>query len=245
VVKVISRVELQMFLDFAPAYFEYMAKAFYRDLPTVLCKILGVYTVRVQNKETGKRLTENVVVMENIFYQRKISRVFDLKGSSRARYVDWHSAGERGEDVDDAIIKRRRHRRMGLATPKRVDSAQVLLDDNLMELTKGRPFPLRHRAKLYFDKAVLNDTEFLSVINVVDYSILAGFDEDSHTLVVGIIDYMRQYDFVKRMERMGKSVGMLTGQAEPTIIQPPQYCKRFGAAMERYFMPVPSKHSQG
>jgi hypothetical protein len=25
---------------------------------------------------------------------------------------------------------------------------QVLLDDNLMELTNGRPFPLKHRAKV-------------------------------------------------------------------------------------------------
>ena len=48
-----------------------------------------------------------------------------------------------------------------------------------------------------------------------------------------------KYDIVKRMERMGKSVGMLTGQAEPTIIQPPMYKKRFKAAMERYFMTVP------
>ena len=221
-----------------------MSKAFYRDLPTVLCKILGVYTVRVQNKETGKRITENVVVMENLFYQRRITRVCDLKGSSRARYVE--VAGDsRGDDFDEALIKRRRARRNGQTPPSRADSTQVLLDDNLMELTKGRPFPLRHRAKLYFDKAALNDTEFLSVINVVDYSILVGFDEDSHTVVVGIIDYMRQYDFVKRMERMGKSVGMLTGQAEPTIIQPPQYCRRFSAAMERYFMPVPNKHSHG
>jgi 1-phosphatidylinositol-3-phosphate 5-kinase len=127
----------------------------------------------------------------------------------------------------------------------RIDSQQVLLDDNLMELTRGRPFPLKHRAKLYFDKAALNDTEFLSVINVVDYSILVGFDEDNHELVVGIIDYLRQYDFVKRMERMGKSVGMLTGQAEPTIIQPPQYCRRFTSSLERYFMAVPDKFSMG
>jgi 1-phosphatidylinositol-3-phosphate 5-kinase len=41
VVKNVSKVELQMFLDFAPAYFEYMAKAYYHHLPTVLCKILG------------------------------------------------------------------------------------------------------------------------------------------------------------------------------------------------------------
>jgi hypothetical protein len=44
------------------------------------------------------------------------------------------------------------------------------------------------------------------------------------------------------MERVGKgSVGMLTGQAEPTIIQPSQYRKRFTLAMERYFMTVPDK----
>jgi hypothetical protein len=30
--------------------------------------------------------------------------------------------------------------------------------------------------------------------------------------VVGIIDYMRQYDIIKKMERMGKSVGMIAGQ---------------------------------
>lgn len=43
------------------------------------------------------------------------------------------------------------------------------------------------------------------------------------------------------MERMGKSVGMIAGQAEPTIIQPPQYRKRFSLAMERYFMTIPDK----
>lgn len=34
---------------------------------------------------------------------------------------------------------------------------------------------------------------------------------------------------------------MLTGQADPTIIPPPQYRKRFSLAMERYFMTVPDK----
>lgn len=45
--------------------------------------------------------------------------------------------------------------------------------------------------------------------------------------VVGIIDYMRQYDIIKRMERMGKSVSMIAGQAEPTIVQPSLYKTRF------------------
>ena len=50
-------------------YIEYMAKIYYHDLPSVLCKILGVYTIRYDNKESGRKLVENVVVMENIFYQ--------------------------------------------------------------------------------------------------------------------------------------------------------------------------------
>jgi hypothetical protein len=47
-------------------------------------------------------------------------------------------------------------------------------------------------AQLFFHKAVQNDTLFLSIVNVVDYSILVGFDENTHEIVVGIIDYMRQ-----------------------------------------------------
>lgn len=46
--------------------------------------------------------------------------------------------------------------------------------------------------QLFFHKAVQNDTLFLSIVNVVDYSILVGFDENTHEIVVGIIDYMRQ-----------------------------------------------------
>lgn len=53
--------------------------------------------------------------------------------------------------INKATIKRRRLRRLGKNpdefTPKKV--SKVLLDDNLMELTRGRPFPLKHRAKVY------------------------------------------------------------------------------------------------
>lgn len=195
--------------------------------------------------------------------------------------------GENGEKVDDFdtvrstnrsfryvidmflsilqyLLKTRRSRQQKCQAPARSDSSKVCMDDNLMELTKGRPLPLKHKAKVcrrtyasseesnlclvtmivkvMFHKAVMNDTLFLSIINVVDYSILVGIDEDTNEIVVGIIDYMRQYDIIKRMERMGKSVGtMIAGQAEPTVIQPPQYRKRFQVAMDRYFMTVPDK----
>ena len=40
VMKVISRTELLMFNDFAPAYFEYMSKALFHSLPSSLCKVM-------------------------------------------------------------------------------------------------------------------------------------------------------------------------------------------------------------
>jgi hypothetical protein len=85
VVKQITRTELQMFLDYAPAYFEYMAKHFFHGMETVLCKVLGVYTIGYQNRATGKRYMEQVVVMQNLFYERLNTRIFDLKGSARSR----------------------------------------------------------------------------------------------------------------------------------------------------------------
>ena len=80
------------------------------------------------------------------------------------------------------------------------------------------------------------DTLFLSIINVLDYSLLVGIDEDNNKLVVGIIDFMRQYDIMKEMELVGKSLPMVVGSEAPTIIQPPLYKARFTNAMEKYFM---------
>jgi hypothetical protein len=77
--------------------------------------------------------------------------------------------------------------------------SQVLMDDNLMEFTQGKPFPMKHRAKLFFHKAVQNDTLFLSIVNVVDYSIVVGLDENTHEMVVGIIDYLRQVSCLIRV----------------------------------------------
>ncbi|CAN0101264.1 unnamed protein product, partial [Ectocarpus fasciculatus] len=64
VVKYITKTELQMFLDCALHYFEYMSKAFFHKLPTVLCKIVGVYQIGYHNKGTGKRQMDQVGWLE-------------------------------------------------------------------------------------------------------------------------------------------------------------------------------------
>lgn len=236
VVKQITRTELQMFIEYAPAYFEYLSKTFFHGYATLLVKVLGVYQIGSHNRVNGKKLMEQVVVMQNLFHERTIHHVFDLKGSTRSRYTrviahEQHSSGP----------PNRASRTPSTGPAHSQDSNPVLLDENFLEFTHGRPLPLQDQAKAYFDNAVLNDTLFLSLINVVDYSILVGINHTDQYLIVGIIDYMRQYDIIKKVERMGKSVGMIAGQAEPTVIQPPNYRNRFQTAMSKYFMMVPNR----
>ena len=262
VLKCISRTELQMFLESAPAYFEYLSKAFFHGLPTVLCKIVGVYQIGYHNRLTGKRSMEQVAVMQNIFYHKNISRTFDLKGSLRGRFAAHIQRAKDESSVDtpsrgsDGYSSERKHGRLqGSDVDDELDSSHLndgprasykkesgtLLDGDFLEFTAGRPMPMNDRAKAVFHMSILNDTLFLSIINVLDYSILVGVDEERKELVVGIIDFMRQYDILKQMERVGKSLPMVVGSEAPTIIQPPLYKARFTNAMERYFMTVPSK----
>ena len=254
-----------MFLDCAPAYFEYLSKAFFHGLPTVLCKIVGVYQIGYHNRISGKRTMDQVAVMQNIFFGRKISKTFDLKGSLRGRFArnmltnrdgnqsetihseSLHSRRRSSVDSDDDSVEDTsssdgiKDESSGVNSGLEGSQSTTLLDGDFLEYTNGRPLPLSDRAKAVFHMSVLNDTLFLSIINVLDYSILVGIDEDKMELVVGIIDFMRQYDILKQMERVGKSLPMVVGSEAPTIIQPPLYKARFTNAMERYFTTVPSK----
>ncbi|TYJ97007.1 1-phosphatidylinositol-3-phosphate 5-kinase FAB1B-like [Cucumis melo var. makuwa] len=99
------------------------------------------------------------------------------------------------------------------------------------------------KAKRLLERAVWNDTSFLASIDVMDYSLLVGLDEEKQELVVGIIDFMRQYTWDKHLETWVKNSGILGGpkNAAPTVISPHQYKKRFRKAMTTYFLMVPDQ----
>lgn len=59
-------------------------------------------------------------------------------------------------------------------------------------------------------------------------------------LIVGIIDYIRQYTWDKHVENWVKMSGIMPGpKKEPTVISPKQYMKRFYKAMDQYFTITP------
>jgi 1-phosphatidylinositol-3-phosphate 5-kinase len=99
VVKSLSPIETQAFLKFAPAYFNIMAEALFHELPTVIAKMLGFYQIVIKNPVTGMEIKWDVLVMENLFYDRQLTRIFDLKGSMRNRKIQ--STGEQNEVLLD------------------------------------------------------------------------------------------------------------------------------------------------
>ena len=57
------------------------------QIPTFLAKILGVYKITIKN-HNRKTVQLSFLVMENIRYNKKFAKIFDLKGSKRNRFVN-------------------------------------------------------------------------------------------------------------------------------------------------------------
>jgi 1-phosphatidylinositol-3-phosphate 5-kinase len=92
-----SKFEIQSVLDFAPNYFNYMKSCYQDKNPTVLAKIVGVYRIGFKNSQNNTASKLDILIMENLFYQRKISQKFDLKGSIRNRLAS--TSGKEQEDL--------------------------------------------------------------------------------------------------------------------------------------------------
>lgn len=210
VLKSLSQIEVQTFLSFAPAYFQIMSEALFHELPSVIAKMLGFYQIIIKNPITGVEFNWYLLVMENLFYDRTPTRIFDLKGSMRNRKIQ--STGEENE---------------------------VLLDENMVEFIYENPLFAREHSKKLLRASVWNDTLFLARQNVMDYSLMIAIDDNRKELVVGIIDCIRTYTWDKKLESWIKDRGFAGGRNRPTVTSPKEYKSRFREAMARYVLQAP------
>jgi 1-phosphatidylinositol-3-phosphate 5-kinase len=158
VLKSLSPIEVNAFFRFAPNYFAFTHQNLFKGLPSVIAKMFGLFQVQIKTP-TGRDFDWFMLVMENLFYDREPNRRYDLKGSMRNRRIE--SKGERDE---------------------------VLLDENLVDIIYSEtPIFVREHTKKLLKASVFNDTLFLSQQNVMDYSLMAGFDDTRREIIVGII----------------------------------------------------------
>ncbi|KAJ9661097.1 Mitochondrial distribution and morphology protein 12 [Coniosporium apollinis] len=207
VLKSLSPVEVNAFFKFAPNYFSFVHQNLFKGLPSLIAKMFGLFQVVIKNPATGRDFDWFMLVMENLFYDRVPNRRFDLKGSMRNRKIQ--STGERDE---------------------------VLLDENLVDIIFEQPIFVREHTKKLLSTGVWNDTLFLSLRNVMDYSLMAGFDDERKEIIVGIIDCIRTYTWDKKLESWIKD----RGKNKPTITSPKEYRKRFREAMSAYILQAPN-----
>jgi len=79
--------EIQSFLDLAPNYMAYTLQANRENRPTAFCKIVGAFRIVFKNTQTNAASKQDLLVMENLFYNRNVKRKYDLKGSQRNRLI--------------------------------------------------------------------------------------------------------------------------------------------------------------
>ncbi|URE30539.1 Phosphatidylinositol-4-phosphate 5-Kinase [Musa troglodytarum] len=152
---------------------------------------------KVQQNIGGKEIKTDLMVMENLLYGHKISRTYDLKGTVFSRYI-----------------------------PDAKYGGKVLLDQNFVEDMDKSPIYVSGKTKHLLQRAIWNDTSFLTSINVMDYSLLVGVDDERQELVFGIIDYLRQYTWDKQLETWVKASMVVPRNELPTVISPKEYKKR-------------------
>jgi hypothetical protein len=125
---------------------------------------------------TGKRSMEQVAVMQNIFYNRKITKIFDLKGSLRGRFAA-QILSNKDDSQPDTPTHNKRNSDKWTDDPSNRNQTEnstdeengenqsqqgsesgpvTLLDGDFLEFTMGRPMPLTDRAKAVFQMSILN-----------------------------------------------------------------------------------------
>jgi hypothetical protein len=119
---------------------------------------------------------------------------------------------------------------------------------------------MRVDTKCNLSDSLFNDTQFLLNLDVMDYSLLVGFDEETNEIIVGIVgkvyqklhqyglalidtsftDFIRTFTWDKKLESWVKESGMLGGgKKDPTIVSPKMYRRRFRSAIDLYFCMIP------
>ncbi|KAK6465031.1 hypothetical protein DFJ63DRAFT_300934 [Scheffersomyces coipomensis] len=217
IVKELSKSELESFVSIAPFYFKYISQSVFNTLTTAIAKIFGFYQIEIRSIKNGinqKIFKMDFLIMENLFYNHQTTRIFDLKGSMRNRHVQ--QTGKENE---------------------------VLLDENMIDYIYESPIFVKEQSKKLLKGSLSNDTSFLSAMDVMDYSLVIGINDQTKKIYVGIIDWLRTFTWDKRVENWVKGNNLMIGgktlKKDPTIVTPKQYRIRFREAMDRYILEVP------
>ncbi|KIY71237.1 hypothetical protein CYLTODRAFT_487452 [Cylindrobasidium torrendii FP15055 ss-10] len=206
--------DLAVLIGMGGSYFDWMLQEGKGEGGMV--KLVGFYTVEVRNLDTGTGEKVDVVVMENLFWDRHVARTYDLKG----------------------IQTRKVKRKEGKEKEKEKDApGGVLFDAEWLQHERKRTL-VTPQSKAELMAALEADAAWLAHSNIMDYSLLLGIDEERREVVGGIVDTIGSYTFAKTLEYNLKS-GAARKPEEVTVVPPAEYQERFVNSMKKYFLECP------
>ncbi|KAF7986678.1 hypothetical protein HWV62_20180 [Athelia sp. TMB] len=178
--------DLSVLIDMAPSYFRYMETT--SDEPTVLAKLLGFYTVEIKNLETSNTQAKaDLLVMENLFFNQKIAKTFDLKG------IQGRKVKAGSSSTSSALNK-------------------TLFDGEWIEGQQRALTLVRPHSKLVLQEAVKSDY----LPKPPSPSLLLGVDADKKQIACGLVDTIGSYTFAKTIEYKAKQ-GLNAGKETTVI----------------------------
>ena len=224
-IKTLSIEELKVLLSCQKSFNQHFAGA--PNNFSFIAKIYGIYTLT-----DDQRADIHFAIMENIIPPNaEIVAIFDLKGSRRHRLT-----------LRDPSIH--------LLSQLSPDSVYKDLD---FLQTLGT-LPLRPPDFAHLLEHLTADVALLETLGVMDYSLLVAVvergcegsrriarTEGRETEVVfGIIDYLQKFNWVKKLEQVGKRItspGLRL--ADTSCVNPHYYAERFLTFISTVFSPSP------
>ena len=190
VIKTIRDDELRLLLTILPEY-----EIRVMESNTYLVKIFGVFRIY-----PGQM---SVIIMENLFPQRKNMIIFDIKGGLASRNVDFNGFPAAGETLKD-----RNFMEMGIKiqTPDKDEIIKCLEKD----------FGFLERCEIMDYSLVVG----IPIHELRESSII----KMSNSSVIGVIDILQKYNLKKKSENLFKS--MLTDPENFSAIDPILYSSR-------------------
>jgi hypothetical protein len=217
------------------AFLWYYVRGIFQTTPSILVPFLGIFTIHRNHPSESRAY----VIMRNLNHSLVYgSLTFDLKGMGPKRSK---------KQTQTSPLKR--------SDSGSSDFVDVLWDGDLRHLCGQRPIVVNEGCLCLIENSLFNDTLFLSSLDIVDYSMILCCREfkEGHpngVIIVGIIDYLREYTWVKKIESAVKSfnsnlasvgsriswksetsidsyVSSLELENAPTIISPDSYGRRF------------------
>lgn len=178
---------------------------YFNNLKAASKKTLLCPILGIYEMKVGSEQTKYLIIMNNVFYglEDRIEnlKVYDLKGSRKNRL--------RKENL----------------------KGKTLMDTNFDLERNGDLLAINSHPEFDFFQVVERDCTFLRQQEIVDYSLLLVIDESQKIVTCGIIDYLRKYDLIKKLEHRIKKLQYL-GE-DPTIVKPEAYANRFISSLKK------------